>query len=154
MVWVSRERYAEVVGPDQHLKAAAELVVEVLSPGAENERRDRQTKLRLYGREGVLEYWIVDTEQRAVEVFRLDGQTTRLAATLSVADALTSPLLPGFALPVDLLFPLPKASHGMAEDLLPNPLPEGKGEPAANRCSRPLTILAAPTILPTSAPFP
>lgn len=36
-----------------HLRGAPELVIEVLSPGVSNERRDRQTKLKLYSRPGV-----------------------------------------------------------------------------------------------------
>jgi Uma2 family endonuclease len=53
---------------DGKLYAAPDLVVEVLSPGRENEERDRETKLTLYSRRGVLEYWIVDRFTRRVEV--------------------------------------------------------------------------------------
>lgn len=41
------------------------LVIEVLSRGTA--RRDRFTKRRLYQREGVPEYWIVDLDARAIE---------------------------------------------------------------------------------------
>lgn len=41
------------------------LVVEVLSPGSA--RADRVTKLRLYQRAGVAQYWIVDLDARLVE---------------------------------------------------------------------------------------
>jgi Uma2 family endonuclease len=44
------------------------------------------------------EYWIVDAEQRAVEVFRLKEQGYWPAQTLHGQEALTSPLLPGFSL--------------------------------------------------------
>jgi Uma2 family endonuclease len=88
-----------------HLRAAPELVVEVLSPGAANERRDREKKLALYSRQGVEEYWIVDWRARAVEVHRREGAALRLAATLRDDDQLTSPLLPGFACPISQLWP-------------------------------------------------
>src|SRR5205085_1491121 len=64
MVWVSRDRLANALDAGGHLHAAPELVVEVLSPGLTNERRDREAKLKLYSRRGVLEYWIVDWRQR------------------------------------------------------------------------------------------
>ncbi|HBY76579.1 MAG TPA: hypothetical protein DEG47_06160, partial [Cyanobacteria bacterium UBA11148] len=43
-----------------HLTAAPELIVEVLSPGVENVRRDQEVKLKLYSSRGVQEYWIVN----------------------------------------------------------------------------------------------
>ena len=42
---------------------------EVLSPGAANEERDRDAKLKLYSRRGVNEYGIIDSQQRRIEVF-------------------------------------------------------------------------------------
>src|SRR3712207_5956267 len=60
VVWISRVRLAQQLDEAGHVRAAPELVVEVLSPGAVNERRDREAKLRLYARQGVDEYWIVD----------------------------------------------------------------------------------------------
>lgn len=82
------------------LHAAPEIVVEVLSPGNANTRRDRETKLKLYSRRGVEEYWIVDWLMRQVEVYRREGHALQLAATLLARDELTSPLLPGFSCPV------------------------------------------------------
>ena len=69
-----------------------------------NERRDREVKLKLYSRRGVLEYWIVDWQQRKVEVYRRQEQALHLVATLYATDTLTSPMLPGFACPVTQLF--------------------------------------------------
>ena len=80
------------------------LVVEVLSPGARNEARDRHAKLGLYSRQGVLEYWIVDWRARAVEVYRRDGDGLRLTVRLSGNDVLTTPLLDGFACPLSELW--------------------------------------------------
>ena len=39
--------------------AAPEIVIEILSPGSSNQRRDRQIKLSLYSAREVGEYWIV-----------------------------------------------------------------------------------------------
>lgn len=52
-------------------KGAPEMVIEILSPSTL--RHDRLVKLNLYDQAGVLEYWIVDPQNRAVQVFRRDG---------------------------------------------------------------------------------
>lgn len=46
-----------------------DLIVEVLSPGTE--KKDRGYKKDLYEKCGVQEYWLVDTDGRAVEVYLL-----------------------------------------------------------------------------------
>lgn len=104
VVWISKERYRTARGADGKLHELPELVVEVLSPGASNERRDREVKLGLYSRRDVAEYWIVDCAAREVEVYRRDGDALRLVATLGADDELRSHLLPGFGLPVSQLF--------------------------------------------------
>lgn len=104
VVWISHERLATALDQAGHLHAAPELVVEVLSPGSANERRDREVKLKLYSRRGVPEYWIVDWQQRKVEVYRRQEQALHLVATLYATDTLTSSVLPGFACPVAQLF--------------------------------------------------
>jgi Uma2 family endonuclease len=104
VVWISSARRASILGADGHLHAAPELVVEVLSPGAANERRDREAKLKLYSRRGVLEYWIVDWRTQQVEVYRREELALRLVATLYATDTLTSPLLSGFACAIATLF--------------------------------------------------
>ena len=57
---------------DQHgCKGAPELVMEILSPS--NRRHDMLVKLNLYQRAGVREYWIVNPDDKDVQVFLLDG---------------------------------------------------------------------------------
>ena len=83
----------------EHLTGAPELAVEVLSPGVENKRRDREAKLKLYESHGVREYGIVDWRVQRAEVYRRDQAMLHLVATLFAEDVLTSPWLPGFACP-------------------------------------------------------
>jgi Uma2 family endonuclease len=104
VVWMSSRRMTAILGPDGKLHAAPELIVEVLSSGAANEKRDREAKLKLYSRRGVDEYWIVDWSQRRVEVFRRENARLDLAMTLTESDTLTTPLLPRFEYSVAGLF--------------------------------------------------
>jgi Uma2 family endonuclease len=104
VVWASNAVLAAGLDAAGHLHLAPELAVEVLSPGKKNIQRDREAKLKLYARQGVAEYWIVDWTRRTIDVFRRDGELLVLAATLGAADTLLSPLLPGFAAPVARVF--------------------------------------------------
>jgi Uma2 family endonuclease len=104
VVWISKERLAIGLDENGHLTIAPELIVEVLSPGIQNERRDRETKLKLYAERGVQEYWILDWRLQQVEIYRRAGVVLKLMATLFPPDELTSPLLPGFTCAVSRLF--------------------------------------------------
>jgi Uma2 family endonuclease len=104
VVWVSNERLAVLLDDAGHLTGAPELVVEVLSPGADQERRDRQFKLKLYSTRGVQEYWVVNWRLQQIEVYRREQAKLELVATLFANDELTSPLLPKFVCPVSRLF--------------------------------------------------
>ena len=104
VVWASNERLAVLLDEAGHLTSAPELIVEVLSPGAENEKRDREIKLKLYSLRPVQEYWIIDWHKRQVEVYRRAQAILELVATLLPGDELSSPLLPGFVYPVSQLF--------------------------------------------------
>lgn len=104
VVWASNERLAVLLDDAGHLTAAPELVVEVVSPGTENERRDREAKLKLYSSRGVQEYWIIDWQKQQIEVYRREKAILRLIATLFTSDELTCPLLPGFIYPVGQIF--------------------------------------------------
>jgi Uma2 family endonuclease len=97
LVFVGKERQPEVAAGER-LTGAPELVIEVLSPGAENTRRDRVVKRQLYGKYGVHEYWIVDPEQRAVDVYRQRQRSLEFIGTFMDHDHIMSPLFPGFQL--------------------------------------------------------
>ncbi|HZO30012.1 MAG TPA: Uma2 family endonuclease [Chloroflexota bacterium] len=100
IVWISTASLEVGLDSAGHLTLAPDLIVEVLSPGSTNVRRDRVLKLDLYSRQGVKEYWIVDCRLRTVDVYRRGSSALELVATLADDDALTSPLLPGFSCPL------------------------------------------------------
>jgi Uma2 family endonuclease len=104
VIWISNDRLAEVLDDSGHLTGAPELVIEVLSPGRDNERRDKEAKLMLYDKQGVQEYWIAQWELQEVEVYRRVGQDLKLVDTLKDDDLLSSPLMDGFSCAVTSFF--------------------------------------------------
>ena len=60
VVWVSKDSYAQLIDEQGHLTGTPELVVEVLSQSKQDQKRDREAKLKLYSARGVQEYWIAD----------------------------------------------------------------------------------------------
>ncbi len=105
LAFVRNERWDQVVTGEK-FTGSLDLVIEVLSPGAENRRRDLLVKRQLYGKYGVLEYWVVDSENRLVEVYRLQEDRLESIATLRNSDEITTPLLPEFRLSVSTIFNL------------------------------------------------
>jgi len=80
------------------------LVIEILSPGSSNIRRDRVIKLQLYAKHGVPEYWIIDLKNRALERYVNQGATLTLQEMLREEDTLTTPALPGFSCRISEIF--------------------------------------------------
>jgi Uma2 family endonuclease len=104
VVWVSKEKYEALIDQSGHLLGAPDLAIEVLSAGTDNEKRDREVKLKLYSSQGVLEYWIADWREKKLQIYRRENGVLKLAMTLFVTDTLTSPLLPEFACPLSQIF--------------------------------------------------
>src|SRR5262249_33857021 len=103
LVFFSHGRRSEIV-EGERLIAAPELAIEILSAGSQNINRDRITKRQLYSKYSMKEYWSVDVENRAVEIYRRSPTGLALAATLYCGEHITSPLLPNFDCSVDSLF--------------------------------------------------
>lgn len=104
LVFLTHERKRHILH-DNRLTAAPEIVVEILSPGSTNEKRDRTVKRRLYSARGVHEYWIIDSEAKTVDVYRKRKEGgLKLAANLHADSDLTSSVLPEFRLPLAQLF--------------------------------------------------
>jgi Uma2 family endonuclease len=105
IVFFTHENYERVVSGER-LTSAPDLVIEILSAGSENLRRDRVAKRRLYGKHGVPEYWMVDRDQQGVEIYRLQGESLELASTLQGNDQISTPVLPGFSCAASQIFAL------------------------------------------------
>ena len=104
VVWISKERLSNGIDEAGHLIIAPELVVEVLSLGNLNERRDKEFKLKLYSLYGVQEYWIVNWQLQTMEIYRRGELQLELIATLLSKDSLQSPILPDFLVPMTKIF--------------------------------------------------
>ena len=105
LAFVRHERWDEVVTGEK-FTGALDIVIEIVSPGSENRRRDLSVKRKLYARCGVAEYWIVDSQNQAIMVFRLHEQSLEEVANLTGDDELSSPILPGFRLKASAVFNL------------------------------------------------
>jgi Uma2 family endonuclease len=104
VVWISQTKLAILLDDAGHLTGAPELVIEVLSPGKFNERRDKEAKLKLYSSQGVQEYWVVSWQLKTVEVYQRENLQLKLFATLLNNDKLTSPLLADFSCNISKFF--------------------------------------------------
>jgi Uma2 family endonuclease len=82
----------------------ADLVVEVVSEGEENRKRDLVTKREEYAQAGIAEYWIVDPQEKQITVLVLEGKTYREHGVFGLGSTATSVLLPGFTASVDAVF--------------------------------------------------
>jgi Uma2 family endonuclease len=99
LVFFSREQRDTIV-KDDRLHGPPALVVEILSPGSANIRRDRVVKLQLYAKHGVPEYWIVDPRNMILERYVDHGSSLILLETLRYEDSLSTAALPGFSCPM------------------------------------------------------
>ena len=102
LVYLSNERTSLLT--EKNLQGPPDLVVEILSPGTS--RRDVGIKRDLYDRFGVREYWVIDPELEAVTVHRREGDRLQALDVLTreTDGIVTSPLLPGFEVPLRAIF--------------------------------------------------
>jgi Uma2 family endonuclease len=76
------------------------LVVELVSPGKENEQRDYRYKRSEYAARGIAEYWIIDPAQARITILTLEAGFYE-EQVLAGADLIRSIILPDLALTVD-----------------------------------------------------
>jgi Uma2 family endonuclease len=84
----------------------ADLVMEVVSEGAEQRERDLVTKREVYAKAGIGEYWIVDPEERTITVLTLERAKYQVRGVFNEKERADSALLPGFIVDVGAVFSL------------------------------------------------
>ncbi|MDQ3747536.1 MAG: Uma2 family endonuclease [Acidobacteriota bacterium] len=84
--------------------AAPELMIEILSYGKQDVKRDRVFKRQLYGDYGVKEYWVVDGLFNTIEVYRLEDGGQQLVKRFEIYETIETPLLPDFSLKLSDIF--------------------------------------------------
>ncbi len=99
-ITVIRSDRIDIIGPTV-IDGAPDIVVEVLSS---NRNYDLVTKRRHYEAREVPEYWILDGGDDSLTVLELVAGSYRERAALTSEDTLTTPLFPGFSLPLGELF--------------------------------------------------
>jgi len=102
IVYVSNDRKGIIT--EKNIRGVPDLVVEILSESTR--KTDEITKRKLYERFGVVEYWIADPVLDTIKVYRRRETSFERIADLSLeaGDSLSTPLLPGFEVPLTRIF--------------------------------------------------
>ena len=87
---------------DRGVFGPPDLAVEILSPASV--RRDLQQKLTLYQRYGVREYWIIDLQNRTVDVWTSRESPLDTRRVVTAGGIIESSILPGLAMELDEIF--------------------------------------------------
>ncbi|MCP5502807.1 MAG: Uma2 family endonuclease [Leptospiraceae bacterium] len=93
-------RRASVI--EKKIMGAPDFIIEILSPG--NADYDKKTKLGLYGRFLVQEYWIVHPEEEWIEVYHNKAGIMWKQQTAKIGDMIVSKAIEGFQLNVEKVF--------------------------------------------------
>ena len=88
---------------EQRINVIPELVVEIISPSTL--KKDRVDKLRIYSRQGVPHYWIVDPLAQTLEAFILSGSRQYvIASSATGAEVFTHPSYPRLTIELEVLW--------------------------------------------------
>jgi Uma2 family endonuclease len=82
----------------------ADLVMEVVSEGAEAHKRDYKDKRKDYAQLGIPEYWIIDPQAERITVLVLKGKQYRVHGEFAPGQQATSVLLKEFSVDVANVF--------------------------------------------------
>lgn len=100
LLFVSKSRAS--ISHEENVQGAPDLIVEILSPSTS--RRDLGIKKTLYEKFGVSEYWVIDPDQKTVEIFKSDAGKFSSPIRLTFKDHLTSSLFLDLQIPLSKIF--------------------------------------------------
>ncbi len=78
------------------------LVVEVLSPSSK--KHDMFRKLNLYARTGIKEFWLVDTDKKAVYMYNFDNKVIEEITSFANIQTVKSNIFEGFEISLEEIF--------------------------------------------------
>lgn len=87
---------------EENIAGSPDLIIEILSPSSEN--RDRVIKKKLYAKNGVKEYWLVDPQKGIIEALILGKNGYETLKVFSDREILISRLIEGLQIPLEQVF--------------------------------------------------
>ena len=99
LVYIRAERMPIIT--NRIVNGIPNIVVEALS---QDRAKDLTRNRQWYAAAGIPEYWILDPAHDTLTILRLTAGRYTESAVLTAADTLTTPTLPGFALPLTKMF--------------------------------------------------
>lgn len=100
ILFIAKERLK--ISTEEKVNGAPDLVVEILSPSTAY--YDLKKKYKAYEKYGVKEYWIVDPEDKSIEIFELADGKFRLAVRSEGSGEVVSLLLQGLKVRLESVF--------------------------------------------------
>ncbi|MCL6559330.1 MAG: Uma2 family endonuclease [Firmicutes bacterium] len=100
IIFIAQERMG-IIEPAR-VNGAPDLVVEILSPATAY--YDLRKKYKVYEKSGVKEYWIVDPEEKSVQVFLLKEGKFALDQEAAIQDTVTSRIIEGLTVSLESIF--------------------------------------------------
>ncbi len=100
LIFVSKAKQGII--QEEGVFGVPDLLVEIISPSSI--KTDRGKKFKLYERMGVSEYWIIDVNNRSIEVYQRQETGYELASFAVEKGDVESFILAGLRIPVDSLF--------------------------------------------------
>ncbi len=105
LIYISHEKIEEILDEESgKFFGAPEIVIEILSPGKANARRDLQIKRELYEIYKVPEYWVIDPFEKKVSVFRFENNELKKVDSFKENQILTTQNLASFEINISELF--------------------------------------------------
>ena len=100
ILFISKDRLG-IIG-EKNIQGAPDLVIEILSESTAY--RNLVKKKKIYSKFGVKEYWVVDPEEKTIEMYTLKDMVFVLAGSFSKNEILKSALLEGFTMNLEIVF--------------------------------------------------
>lgn len=100
IIFVGKER-KPIIG-EKMINGAPDLVIEILSPATAY--YDLRHKKRVYAKQGVQEYWIVDPKEQSIEVYTQSNGEFSFKNGQIKEGHITSTILKGLIIPLEELF--------------------------------------------------